>query len=167
MSKLVIILLTMATAAVHFSFFIADPTTRGLIYAANALGYVILVTLLYLPWSVLDHRRGLMRGALMGFAALTIAAYVVFLFVARVLMRTDGAMRSVDYEMVGMLGHVSSPILGEHGIGEMIYSHEGSRRHVAIRSEQLVPIEKGTEVVVTRYERGVAYVRRWDELSGL
>ena len=49
----------------------------------------------------------------------------------------------------------------------MIYSHDGARRHVAIRSEQMAPIAKGTEVVVTRYERGVAYVRRWDELSGL
>jgi hypothetical protein len=25
---------------------------------------------------------------------------------------------------------------------------------------------KGTEVVVTRYERGIAYVRSWDEISG-
>jgi hypothetical protein len=25
---------------------------------------------------------------------------------------------------------------------------------------------KGTEVVVTRYEAGIAYVRRWSEMSG-
>lgn len=96
-----------------------------------------------------------------------VAAYVVYMFVARVLMRKQGEMRQIDYDMVGMLGRVSSPIVGEKGIGEMIYSHEGARRHVAIRSEQMAPIAKGTEVVVTRYERGVAYVRRWDELSGL
>ena len=96
-----------------------------------------------------------------------VAAYVVYLFVAKVLMRKDADLRAVDYEMVGMLGRVSSPILNEQGIGEMIYSHEGARRHVAIRSEQMAAIAKGTEVVVTRYERGVAYVRRWDELSGL
>jgi membrane protein implicated in regulation of membrane protease activity len=96
-----------------------------------------------------------------------VAAWVVYMFVARVLLRNEREMLAVDYDMVGMLGHVSSPILGEKGIGEMIYSHEGARRHVSIRSEQLVPITKGTEVVVTRYERGVAYVRRWDELSGL
>jgi hypothetical protein len=96
-----------------------------------------------------------------------IAAWVVYLFVAKVLMRNERQMLAIDYDVVGMLGRVSSPVIGEHGIGEMIYSHEGARRHVAIRSEQMVPIAKGAEVVVTRYERGVAYVRRWDELSGL
>lgn len=95
------------------------------------------------------------------------AAWVVYTFVSKVLLRNEKAMMAVDYEMVGMLGRVSCPIIGSTGIGEMIYSHDGSRRHVAIRSELLVEIAKGTEVVVTRYERGVAYVRRWDELSGL
>ncbi len=28
------------------------------------------------------------------------------------------------------------------------------------------PILKGTEVEVTRYERGIAYVRPWSEMSG-
>lgn len=96
-----------------------------------------------------------------------IAAWVVYLFVAKVLMREDAAMRPIDYDMVGLLGRVSSPVVGEQGTGEMIYSHNGARRSVAIRSEQQAPIAKGTEVVVTRYEPGVAYVRRWDELSGL
>jgi membrane protein implicated in regulation of membrane protease activity len=95
------------------------------------------------------------------------AAWAVFLFVSKVLLRNEREMLAVDYEMVGMLGRVSCPVIGESGTGEMIYSHDGARRHVAIRSEQSVPIVKGTEVVVTRYERGVAYVRRWDELSGL
>jgi hypothetical protein len=35
-----------------------------------------------------------------------------------------------------------------------------------VRSEGGSPIAKGTEVVVTRYERGIAYVRTWDEVSG-
>ena len=96
-----------------------------------------------------------------------VAAWVVYQFVTRVLMRGERQMMSIDYDLVGMLGRVSSPVMGEKGIGEMIYSHEGARRHVAIRSEQMAPIARGTEVVVTRYERGVAYVRRWDELSGL
>ena len=95
------------------------------------------------------------------------AASVVFLFVSKVLLRNEREMLAIDYEMVGMLGRVSSPVLGESGIGEMIYSHDGARRHVAIRAEQKIPIAKGIEVVVTRYERGVAYVRLWDELAGL
>jgi hypothetical protein len=48
----------------------------------------------------------------------------------------------------------------------MVFSQEGVRKAAAIRSEDGRPIEKGVEVVVTRFEKGVAYVRRWDELSG-
>ena len=69
-----------------------------------------------------------------------------------------------DYRMVGVLGRVSSPIR-EGGTGEMIYSLQGTRRGVPIRSEDAVPISRGTEVVVTRFERGIAYVKQWDELS--
>jgi membrane protein implicated in regulation of membrane protease activity len=114
-------------------------------------------------YSSLGFLIALSVAALSGFSA----AWAVYTFVSKVLLRNEKAMLSIDYDMVGMLGRVSSPILGQTGIGEMIYSHDGARRHVAIRSEQLTPIAKGTEVVVTRYERGVAYVRRWDELSGL
>ena len=28
------------------------------------------------------------------------------------------------------------------------------------------PIEKGSEVVISRYEKGIAYVKKWDEFSG-
>jgi hypothetical protein len=35
----------------------------------------------------------------------------------------------------------------------------------AIRSENGLAIAKGVEVVVTRYDRGIAYVRPWDEVS--
>ncbi len=34
------------------------------------------------------------------------------------------------------------------------------------RGEGGLEIPKGVEVVVTRYERGIAYVRPWEELSG-
>jgi len=72
-----IILLTLATAAIHMSFFIEDPA-HGLIYALNALGYVALVAALYLPNPALDTLRRLVRRALMGYAGLTIFAYVAF-----------------------------------------------------------------------------------------
>ena len=35
-----------------------------------------------------------------------------------------------------------------------------------IRSEDGRPIGKGMEVIVTRYEKGIAYVRGFDELTG-
>jgi len=65
------------------------------------------------------------------------------------------------------LGRVSSPVHENGGTGEMIYKRDESRKAAAIRAEDgVTAIAKEIEVVVTRYERGIAYVRRWDELSG-
>ena len=77
MIKAIIILLTLATAAIHFSFFISDPSGE-LIYGLNALGYVTLLAMLYLPISLLDNLHRVARRLLMGYAALTIVAYIVF-----------------------------------------------------------------------------------------
>ncbi|BDC49461.1 hypothetical protein F183_A17770 [Bryobacterales bacterium F-183] len=92
---------------------------------------------------------------------------IVFVILSKVLFRNERNMRAEDFEMVGVLGRVSSPVRAS-GIGEMIYSQQDARRSVAVRAEnENEAIPKDTEVVVTRYERGIAYVRRWDELSGL
>jgi hypothetical protein len=90
---------------------------------------------------------------------------IVFLFLSKVLTSEEETMDSADYEMVGVLGRTSIPIR-EGGTGEIIYSQAGTRRTCGARSEGGVAIPKGTEVVVTRYERGIAYVRLWTELSG-
>jgi hypothetical protein len=92
-------------------------------------------------------------------------AAVVFLFVARILMRHDMSLDPADFEMVGVLGKLSLPIR-ENGTGEIVYSQEGVRRVTGARSDDGRPIPKGCEVVVTRYEKGLAFVRRWDELTG-
>jgi hypothetical protein len=90
---------------------------------------------------------------------------VVFLFLTRVLMSHEEYMDPADYEMVGVLGRVCSPIRAG-GTGEIIYSQVGTRRVCGARSEDSSAIAKGTEVVVTRYEKGIAYVRSWSEMSG-
>jgi hypothetical protein len=77
MSRILIILLTLATAAIHFSFFLSDPSSET-IYGLNGLGYVALVALLYLPLPQLAPLRQLVRRLLMGYAAVTIFAYLVF-----------------------------------------------------------------------------------------
>jgi len=41
-----------------------------------------------------------------------------------------------------------------------------TRRSAGARSEDDSAIEKGVEVVISRYEKGIAYVRRWDEFTG-
>jgi membrane protein implicated in regulation of membrane protease activity len=92
-------------------------------------------------------------------------ASVVFWFLAKVLMGREAPLDPADYDMVGMLGKLSISIR-PGGTGEIIYSQEGTRRVAGARSEQGVAIPKGAEVMVTRYERGIAYVRPWkDELE--
>jgi membrane protein implicated in regulation of membrane protease activity len=93
-----------------------------------------------------------------------VGASIVFFLVSRLLMKHDRPLNPADYEMVGVLGKLVVPVR-ENGTGELVYSQEGTRRNCAARSEDGTAIAKGTEVVVTRYERGIAYVRRWDDLA--
>ena len=90
----------------------------------------------------------LMISAVVGF----IGASIIFFFVAKVLMKYDSHLDPADYDMVGVLGTVTVPIR-EGGTGEIVFSQEGARRCAGARSDNAGPITKGTEVVVTRYER--------------
>ena len=94
-----------------------------------------------------------------------VGAGIVFLFLSRVLISDEENMDPADYEMVGVLGRVSSSIR-EGGTGEIVYAQMGTRRVCGARCEGASAIAKGTEVVVTRYEKGIAYVRLWSEMSG-
>jgi membrane protein implicated in regulation of membrane protease activity len=91
-------------------------------------------------------------------------ATIVFGFVAKVLMKHDRELDAADYERVGVLGRIISPVR-EGGTGEIIFSQEGTRNTCGARSESGEALAKGTEVIITKYEHGIAYVRRWDELA--
>ena len=93
-----------------------------------------------------------------------IGAFVVFWVMAHVLWSPDENMQSADYRMVGVLGRVGHAIR-DGGTGELIYAHSGTRHSCGARSADGQAIEHGVEVVVTAYDRGIAYVRRWDELA--
>ena len=91
-------------------------------------------------------------------------AAIIFWFLVKV-GAADVPMDPADYEMVGVLGRVASPIrVG--GTGEMIYERDGARCASPARCEDQVEIPRDTEVVITRFEKGIAYVRRWDEITG-
>jgi membrane protein implicated in regulation of membrane protease activity len=92
-------------------------------------------------------------------------AAIIFAFL-KALMASEHPMDPADYEMVGVLGKVSSPVRAG-GTGEITYSQGGTRHAAAARSEDSRAIGKGSEVVVTRYEHGIAYVRRWEEMTGM
>lgn len=91
------------------------------------------------------------------------AAALVFWFLAKVLMSREAPLDPADYDMVGVLGRLSIPIR-QGGTGELIYSQGGTRRVTGARSEDGAAIPKGSEVMVTRYEKGIAYVRKWEDV---
>lgn len=93
------------------------------------------------------------------------AAAVVFWFLAKVLMSREESLDPADYDMIGVLGKLSSAIR-PGGTGELIYSQEGTRRVTGARSEDGSAIPKGVEVMVTRYEKGIAYVRPFEDPTG-
>jgi membrane protein implicated in regulation of membrane protease activity len=103
-------------------------------------------------------------GLLIAMGAGLFGAAIIFLFLTRVLISHEENMDSADYEMVGVLGRISMPIR-ENGTGEIIYAQAGTRRTCGARSENGGAIEKGAEIVVTRYDKGIAYVRLWEEMS--
>jgi membrane protein implicated in regulation of membrane protease activity len=97
-------------------------------------------------------------------AAGLVGAAIVFWFIVKFLLTHDHALDPADYDRVGVLGRVSSAIRAG-GTGEIIFSQEGTRQTCGARSENGEALAHGTEVVVTRYEHGIAYVRRWEELA--
>jgi hypothetical protein len=90
---------------------------------------------------------------------------IIFFFLTKVLISDQEYLDPADFEMVGVLGKLSVPIR-EGGTGELIYSQMGTRRVCGARSDNGGAIARGTEVVVTRYDRGIAYVRLWSEMAG-
>jgi hypothetical protein len=53
----------------------------------------------------------------------------------------------------------------EQGTGEIIFSLGGARRCAGARTDDGKSIERGAEVVIERYEKGIAYVKKWEEFS--
>jgi len=94
-----------------------------------------------------------------------VGASIVFVFIAKVLLKHSRELDPADYERVGVLGRVTSPIRAG-GTGEIIFSQEGTRHTCGARSENGEALTRETEVIITRYEKGIAYVQRWDDMAG-
>jgi membrane protein implicated in regulation of membrane protease activity len=115
---------------------------------------------------LLTAYSGIVTVVVVGLALLAgvAGAAVVFVFVSKVLVRDQLPMNPADYHLPGTLGRVTVRIpVG--GTGEMVYTQGGSRKTAAARDAGGQEIGRGTEVVVLRYERGVAFVRPWDQLG--
>ena len=93
-----------------------------------------------------------------------LGAAFIFWFVVKFLMKHDRELDPADFDRIGVLGLIISPIR-EGGTGEIIFSQAGTRHTCGARSESGEALPKGTEIIVTRYEHGIAYVRKWEELA--
>jgi membrane protein implicated in regulation of membrane protease activity len=156
----------------HFHLHVGGSPAHGSAGGARGLGRVNIGTVAaFLAWFggtgyLLTRYYSVWFLIVLGLAVLSGlgGAAVLFLFLAKVLIRAEEALDPADYEMIGVLGKVNSAIRAS-GTGEMIFSQAGARRAVSARSQEGLAIPKGTEVVVTHYERGIAYVRPWEELA--
>ena len=77
----------------------------------------------------------------------------------RTLIRSERPLESVP--LYGTIGKITVPIR-EGGTGEVVFTRGGTRHVSAARTEDGRPIAKGSEVLITREERGIAYVRTWE-----
>src|ERR1035438_8936324 len=89
---------------------------------------------------------------------------IVFFFLAKVLLPHERELTADETAVVGVVGRVSAAIR-PGGTGEVVYEQLGALRSAPARSEDGGPISKQEEVFVVRYEKGIAYVRRWEEIE--
>jgi membrane protein implicated in regulation of membrane protease activity len=89
---------------------------------------------------------------------------LIFLFLTRVLMPHEHELSADETEIVGAVGRISAPIR-DGGTGEIVYEQLGARISAPARSDDGATIPKDEEVFVVRYDKGIAYVRRWQELE--
>jgi hypothetical protein len=97
-------------------------------------------------------------------AAGLLAGWLVYRFMYVLVRNTDAHMNEWDYRHEGSVGTVSITIPAE-GTGEVIFEQHGIRRSAGARSDDASSIERGAEVVISRYEKGIAYVKKWDEFT--
>lgn len=133
---------------INFSTMMAFLTWFG------GMGY--LLTHFYRFWLLF----GLLGAIVSGLGGAT----VVFYFLVRFLAPRQTQLDPADFDLVGTLARVSS-LIRENGTGEIIFSQGGSRKTSGARGVNGVALEKGAEVVIERYEKGIAYVQRWEEFS--
>jgi membrane protein implicated in regulation of membrane protease activity len=103
----------------------------------------------------------LLLAAMTGLAGASILYVVLF----QVLLPRERVLSREDTRMEGVLARVTDEIRAGGHIGEILYTQLSTRRSAAARSEDGSPIPRGTEVVVLRYQKGIAYVRPLPELA--
>ena len=115
---------------------------------------------------LLERHPGIVASVALLCATLSgaVGATLIFWFLSKVLLPRERALTAEETAIAGVIGRVSGP-LGDGRVGEILYSQLGVRRSAPARSADGIAIERGAEVVVLRYEQGIAYVRPWHEFE--
>lgn len=101
--------------------------------------------------------------SLLGGAVLGLAGAALIYKLLTVVRHGERVLDPSAERIVGSLGRITSSIR-EGGTGEITYEHRGIRQTSAARSADGAAIGRGNEVVVLRYERGIAFVAPFDQL---
>lgn len=93
-----------------------------------------------------------------------VGAGILFAGLAKVIVPRLTVMRQEDFEREGIVARVTSTIQ-PGGTGEIVYALGGTRHADGARSANSELLERGTEVVILRMEKGIAYVDRWSKFA--
>lgn len=127
------------------------PSMMAFLAWFGAVGY-LCVHHYYLGW-VFSLGASLVGGVIGG--------GLVYMFLKK-MVSYDGSLDPADYRLVGAIGTLSMN-LRAGGTSEMVYVQGGARKTCAARADGGEMLAKGTEVVITRFEKGIAYVKRWED----
>ena len=137
-------------------------------HAANPVSPFSLGTLsVFLTWFGVTGYL-LTRYSPLAALVVTLAAVVVgiiggalfFTAIARFIVPRLTVLNPEDFRVQGAVARVTSTIR-PRGIGEIVYTLGGTRHADGARSESGQLIERGTQVVILRVEKGIAYVEPW------
>jgi hypothetical protein len=136
----------------HFAAPILNASSLiGFVTWFGAAGYLLLRLS---DWALI----AVLIGATIGGA---VGAYLIARFL-RLVLAGERVMDPDDYRLEGTLGQVTVGIPAG-GTGEVVFTKAGARRSEAARGIDGSAVPRGTEVVITRYDRGFATVQAWSE----
>ena len=132
----------------------------------NAFSIMVFLCWFGAAGYLLTRYGGFVAGVVVVLAGIcgVIGGAIIFLFLTRFLLPHEHELTADETDVVGAVGRVSSPIRAT-GTGEIVYEQLGVRKFAPARSEDGLPISKEEEVFVVRYEKGIAYVRKWADVE--
>ncbi len=115
---------------------------------------------------LLNHYTGIITPLVLLLAVLSglVGAGILYAVLFKLLLPHERVLTAEETRMDGVVARVSDEIRANGGTGEILFSQTGARRSAAARSERGAAIPRGTEVVVLRYAKGIAYVSPLEEL---